>query len=195
MEKEKIYDIIQDWLWKNLGWKIRGFYRSIKNLIRWFPIIWKDRDWDSHFIFEILKTKLKHQSLYIRVNDRHTRAIRDSEMIDLCVRLIEKIDDEYYNTESYDYCKTNFKFIDSNTPGYKELEIDYISENYDEYFKKYPLIYKRVINGEGYLPIKDSETGEISKRLIAYNISHINHIRARRLLFKVLDENIERWWD
>jgi hypothetical protein len=34
-----------------------------------------------------------------------------------------------------------------------------------------------------------------SKFGIAINISHINHDRARKLLFKILEKNIERWWD
>jgi hypothetical protein len=27
------------------------------------------------------------------------------------------------------------------------------------------------------------------------NIGHINHSRARKLLFKIMEENIEGWWD
>jgi hypothetical protein len=30
-------------------------------------IIWGDRDWDSHYIYEILKHKLKSQSQYIGI--------------------------------------------------------------------------------------------------------------------------------
>ena len=37
----------------------RDFIEGIKNLIKWFPIIWKDRNWDHSYIYEILKFKLK----------------------------------------------------------------------------------------------------------------------------------------
>ena len=40
-------------------YKIKSFIISIKNLIKWFPIIWKDRDWDDHYIWEIMKNKLR----------------------------------------------------------------------------------------------------------------------------------------
>ena len=92
-------------------WKIRMFFRKVKNLLRWFPIIWKDEDWDDHYIFEILKFKLKNQAKYIGDKDRHTLAKRDAEIMMLCVSLIDKVQEEYYNTEHLDYEESNFNFI------------------------------------------------------------------------------------
>ena len=74
-------------------------------------------------------------------------------------------------------------------PGHKELRIEELSENFDEYFKKYPLIHKKVINMKKTPFRKDDKCG------IAINIAHINHGRAKKLLFKILEKNIERWWD
>ena len=110
-------------------YKIKQFFRNIRNLIRWFPIIWKDRDWDDHFIFEILKFKLKNQAEYIGYHDRHTTAKRDAEIMMLCVRLIEKVQDEWYGREYFDYNESEYKFIDSKQfPGSDEMEITEISE-------------------------------------------------------------------
>jgi hypothetical protein len=162
--------------------KIKQFFRNIHNLIRWFPIIWKDRDWDDHFIFEILKFKLKNQAKYIGYHDRHLSAKRDTEIMMLCVRLIEKVQDEYYGCEYQNYNKTELRFIDSKDhPGMYEMEIEEISECFNEYFKKYPRIYKQV-NG-------------INRHNIAFNIAKINQERAHKLLFKILEQNITRWWD
>ena len=66
-----------------------------------------------------------------------------------------------------------------------------LEENFDDYFKKYPLIYKRVMNGEG--PFKLD--GNDDKKRIAMNIGHINDERAQDLLFKIMNENINKWWD
>ena len=41
---------------------LNNIIQGIKNLLYWFPIIWKDRNFDEHFIYEILKHKLKYQS-------------------------------------------------------------------------------------------------------------------------------------
>ena len=164
--------------------KIKRFIKSIKNLIRWFPIIWKDEDWDDHFIFEILKFKLKNQAEYIGGHNRHLSAKRDAEIMMLCVRLIEKVQDEFYGTEYFDYQDSEFKFIESiDYPDHYEMDIVELSERYDEYFKKYPLIYRMV-------PDLNAPKGRI-----AFEIAKINGERAHKLLFKILEQNIRRWWD
>ena len=163
-------------------YRIKQFFKQIHNLIRWFPIIWKDMDWDDFYIFEILKFKLKNQAKYIGTKDRHMSAKRDAEIMMLCVRLIEKVQDEYYGMEYHNYYKSNIKFIPSiSHPGSYEMEEELISEHYDDYFKKYPRIYKQV-------------TGK-DKHEIAFQISRINEERAHKLLFTILEQNIRRWWD
>lgn len=170
--------------------KLKRFFKRVQNLIRWFPIIWKDQDWDDYYIFEILKFKLKNQAEYIGYHDRHMSAKRDAEIMMLCVRLIDKVQDEWYGREYFDYQESEFKFIDSQShPGMYELEIEEKSERYDEYFKKYPRIYKQVMNAEKSIFKKEGKGG------IAMNIAHINEDRAHKLLFKILEQNIRRWWD
>ena len=168
-------------------WKIRMFFRKVKNLLRWFPIIWKDEDWDDHYIFEILKFKLKNQAKYIGDKDRHTLAKRDAEIMMLCVSLIDKVQEEYYNTEHLDYEESNFNFIPIEGTTNSKLEIEYISDNLNDYFNKYPLVYKEVVSQHIH---KNPD-----KHIIAMYMSRINHDRARKLLFKVMERNIERWWD
>src|SRR6056300_1281027 len=56
-------DLSEDELhqWIPLWWNHDGKYllktinRGIKSIWYWLPIIWKDRNWDSHYIFEIMK--------------------------------------------------------------------------------------------------------------------------------------------
>ena len=163
-------------------YKIKQFFRRIYNLYRWFPIIWKDQDWDDFYIFEILKFKLKNQAEYIGYHDRYILAKRDAEIMMLCVRLIEKVQSEYYGTEYLDYHNSEFKFIESEIHrGSYEIELENISENFDEYFKKYPRVYKQNKTEDKY------ET--------ALKIARINEERAHKLLFKILEQNIRRWWD
>lgn len=165
-------------------YRIKQFFRRIHNLYRWFPIIWKDQDWDDHYIFEILKFKLTNQADYIGRHDRHTCAKRDAEKMMLCVRLIEKVQDDFYGTEYLAYQESNIKFIDSKDhPGSYEMEVEEISENFDDYFKKYLLVYKGVT---------DLNT---PKSKIAFKIAKINEERAHKLLFKILEQNIRQWWD
>lgn len=168
-------------------WRVRMFFRKVKNMFRWFPIIWKDEDWDSHFIFEIFKFKLKNQAKYIGSRDIHTRAKRDAEIMMLCVRLMDKIQNDHYGIEYLNYEESKFNFIPIEGTTSSELEIEHISDNLDDYFNKYPLIYKEVVSQHIH---KNPD-----KHKIAMYMSRINHDRARKLLFKVMERNIERWWD
>jgi hypothetical protein len=165
-------------------YEIQQFFKQIHNLIRWFPIIWKDKDWDDHYIFEILKFKLKNQAEYIGKKNRHMSAKRDAEIMMLCIRLIEKVQDEYYETEYHTYYKSNIKFVPSiSHPGSYEMEEELISEHYDDYFKKYPLIYRMVPDLQA------------PKAKIAFQMARINGERAHKLLFTILEQNIRKWWD
>lgn len=194
---EKIYEKVY---WKTIGWRIKEFKSSVNKLIRWFPIIWKDRDWDDHYIWEIMKNKLRWQAKYIGDRDWHTRAAMDAKRMRLCANLIDKVQDEFYSSEYMDYHKSKFNWLDIiDKPGYKQLEIETTSERFDEYFKKYPLVYKKVLVDKELqifgIEAIEGETEVDAKQRIAMNIGRYNHERARKLLFKIMEENIEGWWD
>ena len=166
-----------------------NFKQGVTNLWVWFPTVWSNRDWDSSYTFEVLKFKLKRQAKHIGDKDRHTSAKRDVEIMMLCVRLMDKMQDEFYGCEYLDYHKSTFDFIplDKEFDGEKmfEMKSTVLSENFDEYFKKYPLIYKKVIARENYKEKKD----------IAHLMARENEKRAHKLLFKILERNIKNWWD
>jgi len=46
-------------IWHNIISFPRRTLESIKNLIKWFPIIWNDRQWDYGYLFEIMLKKLE----------------------------------------------------------------------------------------------------------------------------------------
>lgn len=198
-ERESRPWIVRQWDGLSSWWRFEGRYipenirTGISNLIYWFPVIWKDRNWDDSYIFEVMIHKIKAQSKCIGNRDIHTAAKRDAEIMMTCVRLMEKIKEEHYALEYSDYHKSKFWFEPlAEKEGYSTMESRLIEENFDVYFKKYPLIHKRVLNGEGVFPREDREE---DKQIIAMNIGQINHERARKLLFKIMEENIEGWWD
>lgn len=198
-ERSKKSWIVRKLEWISLWWYHEGkylhktFITGVTNLIYWFPIIWKDRNWDSHYTFEIMMHKIKAQSKYIGERDIHTRAKRDAEVMMTCVRLMKLIQDGFYSSEYSDYHKTKHWFKPcEDMEGCSTWESKELKENFDDYFKKYPLIYKRVLAGEG--PFQPLESGD-SKVRVAMNIAHINHDRARKLLFKIMEQDIEKWWD
>jgi hypothetical protein len=183
-------------IWYNMDGRFtfRNIKIGFKNLWKWLPTVWKDRDWDYRYLITVLEFKLKKQSDYIRSKDRHTQSKRDSEVMMTCVRLLKKFGDEYYTSEYVDYFKSKHSWVKDDDKRYYTVESKIIIEDFDEYFKKYPLIHKRVLNGEGLYPL-DGEDEKSVKKSIAMNIANVNHNRVRKLVFKIMENNIEKWWD
>jgi hypothetical protein len=80
-------------------WRIRRIIRCTKNLLRWLPIIWKDEQWDYYYILEILKHKLVFTADHTRKHGYHVNSNYDADRMMLCVRLIEKVQNEDYMME------------------------------------------------------------------------------------------------
>lgn len=188
-----------------LWWRFEGqylhknFVRGIQNLWRWAPTIWRDRDWDHAFIYDILAKKLEFQAKYISDRDFHTEAKRDAERMRLVVRLIELQSQDFYATEYLDYEESKQWFEPcQGRPGYSEWKRETVSERHDEYFAKYPRQYKRVVNGEGVFA-QYQQPGHVvdltDKHRIAMEIAHMNQDRCRELIFRIMSDHIERWWD
>lgn len=181
------------WRWegKHIPRNIRC---GIRNLIKWFPVIWKDRDWDQHFIYEILAKKLTSQADYIEQRDWHTRAKRDAEVMRLVVKLIRIMQEDTYTMEYMEYNESKYNFTATDdTEQWYTMDEEVISENYDEFFAKYPRQYKLLMQGK--LNTRGRDVSELDAATKALMLSHHNQDRAHKLLFKIMEQNIEGWWD
>jgi hypothetical protein len=165
-------------------YSLKQFFKRIYNLYRWFPIIWKDQDWDQHYIYEIFKFKLRNQAEHIGGNNRHLRAKRDAEIMLLCCRLIDKVNNEDYINESHECQQAEFNVEDN---GY--LKVKVLHEDYTEFFKKYRKSRKQVMSMKKPIVNTDTDYG------VALSIGILNHNRAKKLLFSILEKNISLWWD
>ncbi len=184
----------------SLWWKFDGRYmhkefaHGIKNLWRWFPTVWKDRDWDHSYVYEIIRVKLEHQAKSIGNRDRHTTAKRDSDRMRLVAKLIKLQQDDFYHMEYMDYHETKYDFVPTDeTKQWYTMEDTLISERFDEYFAKYPKQYQQILAQE-----MMSDTPMLNpdeKKYIAMAIAHTNMQRCRNLIFKIMESEIEKWWD
>lgn len=98
---------------RELLFKIKNFFANVKNVFRWLPIIWKDRDYDWAYILIILQFKLKNLKERYESEELYVGQERDAEWLNVCIKLIEII----INGESYDgYINVN------KMPFYKKLK-------------------------------------------------------------------------
>ena len=192
MKTHKPLPLPNDSAWDRKTWRryspvwFLEFIRGIQNLIHWLPVIWKDRHWDDHYIFEVLKHKIKLQQKYIVNSNRHTRVNIDNRDMTIVLNLIERIQDDYYALECYEYENSNFRFEPAGDEKYT-MERDVISENYDAYLKKYRTSVRAVMK-------KDMET-TIDKSKLCFWVAQHNQQKAHDLLFRILKERLTWWWD
>ncbi len=135
-------------IWRNTNWRIRYFIGGIKNIFRWIPTLYKDKDWDEWYILTILQKKIEFQRKEIIYANRHIDVDRDNRDMTIVLNLIERVKDEFYNTEYLDYEESEFRFepVEDNE-NLRSLEVDVLSERYDEFLKKYQsYIYDSIIH-------------------------------------------------
>jgi hypothetical protein len=173
----------------------RDFRIGVKNLWKWFPTIWKQRDWDHDFIYNLLAKKLEFQAKYIGDRGFHTRAKQDANCMRLVVKLIKLEQDEFYNMEYMDYAEDKHWFTPcEGIPGYSTWNAKIIWEKYNEYFAKYPLCHKKAVQF-----IKDHQKSftndHTDKQLVAMIMGDLRQKKCKDLIFKLMSQNIDRWWD
>ena len=193
MKTYKQLPIPEDTAWERstlfgkLHWRIRNFLTSCHNLIKWFPIIWNDRDWDGHFILIILQKKIEFQRKELVNANRHTRIESDNRDMTLALNLLERVKEEYYNLECMDYWDSEIVFDDvPENPELKSIEVNTKAERYDEYLSKYPSSVRALTKEHG---------EELDKQRLCLMVSNYNHKKANKLLFRILEERLAYWWD
>ena len=174
-----------------------GLLNGIKNLIKWFPIIWKDRDYDFVFIYRIFKFKIKKQAKFLKGNSIFVSSKRSHEKMLLVHKLVEIQEYETYSDECLDYFESEYIFSDyigGKANMGKKLTTKIIEDNLDEYFKKYPGQYKKIINDNNF-SLSNNDTCDSETRVsIAIKIGIENQRRSKELMYKLLSENLESWW-
>jgi hypothetical protein len=69
---------------------------GVQNLIKWFPIIWNDRDWDWHYWLEMNIKKLEGMEESIR-NGCHVHCERDADQIKLALLALKRLESDEYH--------------------------------------------------------------------------------------------------
>jgi len=170
-----------------LHWRIRYFLTGVKNIVRWMPTLYHDREWAGEYILKILQKKIEYQRKYLVDSNRHRNIDRDNRDMTLALNLLERVMEEHYVLECMDYWDTEMTLCDvPDRPKVKSIEIETTGERFDEYLNKYPSSVRAIIK----------EHGEIEdKKTLCLLLSNHNHVKAKALLFRILEERLLSWWD
>ena len=150
---------------------IQSFILNLKNFRDWFSIIFNDRHYDDHYLYIILRHKLK---LMLRANKGYNNDIY-YDRLRLCIDLLDKIIDDVYYDEM-------LKYIDIETTFNGSFSIATNRDRLDDYFLKYKNIHKRLV-------LKCNRT------TTAFLIADARKSKAIKLVFKIMGQYSQYWWN
>ena len=181
-------------IFTDIKWQLYSFKQSIHNLIKWFPIVWRDRDWDFSFTYDAIQFKLEQQAKHLAKQNTFVNTPRYISRANTMIKLVKRCRNDYYADEHFDYFEIEWEFLDvPQKPHLKSLDTNTISEELDLYFAKYPRVYKQVLAGK-INPLGGS-TPPTKKETIAMYIAVYNQERCKNLLFKMLERHLENLYD
>lgn len=153
---------------------------QIKNVIKWLPKIWNQYDFDYGYSIDVFKFQLEKQAEFLESNKACTLSAKDkASRIRMVLRLMDKVYNEDYALEYTDefekiYGKgsSDISFVNTNNPKLLSMK-----KNYE---------------------LTESEEKIIEMDQV-YNNLFLNSVekqkRAHKLLWDLIEHNIQGWWD
>lgn len=143
---------------------------GVRNIFRWFPIIWYDRDWDYNYLLIVMGFKMKNMS---ELQRKHGTGINAQEIADDLQELSEVIDRLVGKSG---YGEIHSKRIELS----KKIRLETV---YDEGLKMNRLIVGGLTEDER----KElRRLGEIEKQLREKDYNY---------LFDKIKSDLRKWWD
>jgi len=153
------------------------FIDKVKNVVRWLPIIWKDRDFDSNYLLDVMRFKISNMETFFLSNDTHIlSADKVAKDLKICKLLLNRLtNDDYYDIVFKNHDKkwgeTKWEFVDDGK-GLSRLLITRNKVITDEDKKR---------EGREFLRLCEHE--EMLKR------------QDIRYLFHIMNRKLRTWWD
>lgn len=193
----KIYQqlpVPKDSAWSRNKWLgyvpifIKQFFQGLRNIIRWMPTIYRDRDWDHAFINDLLQKKLEFMREELVTANRFVGVEAVNKDITLALNLLERIRHSYYEMEMYDYIDKSYEFVPADvTADYFVIQDTILEDNLEEYLDKYKHTAKKLRKK---YKLKRSETEKL-----AHRVSEYNQQKCERIFWKLMSYKSTHWWD
>lgn len=92
---KRIDDKIENFFYHKVYRNYKSLYKGIKNIIRWTPIIWKDRDSDYEFIERVLYYKLANTyNFFVSKNSITNWEVKEQKealkALRICIVILER---------------------------------------------------------------------------------------------------------
>lgn len=157
---------------KNLLWRIH-------NTWSWAKLVWQFRWYEYGQVYAVMRFSLvKALENFDRSKVKYVGMESDMYYMRLCVKLIDRLQSEYYEERAH-------KELDNRWGNYKT-----ITETIND---GSPVVYKMVVKRE--LDKTEADSKRYREDFVkTYNFWMNKHEKAKKLLFRILNEKLEKWW-
>lgn len=163
----------------------RDFYRRVRNVLRWLPTIWNDRDWDDSYITEILIRKLEFtRDFYLSDKPYSSEAKRTADEIQEAITRLHQTKDswEFYEDPAIEQLQQKWGLTAFSFEPYThdengdvltyEMKSKVEKVNTPEEEEQYSKEYRKTFE-------------EVRKQ----------YMKDKIKAYKFIAKNIDKWWD
>jgi len=163
----------------------RDFYRRIRNVLRWLPTIWKDRDYDDSYITEILIKKLEFtRDFYLSDKAYSAEADKVAEQIQEAIDRLHQTKDswEFYEDPAMELLQQKWGLTTFNFEPYTHDENGGV------------LTYEMKSKTEKANTDKEKEQYSEEFRT-TLKAARKEYMKDKKEAYKFIAKNIDKWWD
>lgn len=125
-------------------YNLKKFGRFILRLIKWFPILWKQEDWDYEYLYDLIEIKLKELRECLQKDDLHVDSDKYATQISICLAYMDRFRnwDNYVDLPEYaSWEKHGLNFSEKATKEYRKSivkkMISFEKDNYNMFWKRF----------------------------------------------------------
>jgi hypothetical protein len=174
MEKNNKFKAFIDKIITNIRW----FFRKIKRVIEFFPIVWNGYDFDYRHALDLFHYQLSRTANFMDSDRAYSvRAKQDARRLRTILELMKKVYDEEYRMEHFDKMEQvwgnwsmDWGDNGNGTSTYRGSKWELADT-----------------------PEKQKEADEQFSTLSI--LAENKHQRAKKLLWKLVEHNLEHMWD
>jgi hypothetical protein len=171
----------------NFTYPFRDFYRRVRNVLRWLPTIWKDRDWDNSYITEILIRKLEFtRDFYLSDKPYSSEAKRTADEIQEAITRLHQTRDswEFYEDPALEQLELKW-----GQTTYKSIPYQYDKDGNVLTYRMETVYDKEKV----YTPEHKEQYSKEFKEVL--QTARKQYMKDKIKAYKFIAKNIDKWWD
>lgn len=121
-------------LWSDLIHPARRVVYGVRNIYAYFPLIWRDCDWDNSPMFLMWELKFRRMAHQHLVHGNHTNHVSVARTLRVCAALCKRIREDDYadvdeNTHDKKWGKSKMVTLPLDNPDARSVEVRFIRKD------------------------------------------------------------------